>query len=340
MDFYFQYTFFLLCFFFKGNSDQAIDIHNSWVNLQICKGKESWGAGNNIQLALSEKSEPYDYFLLGSDYGNIRVRYIYGFLENIDNNINRYITARGFEWTNKQSFIIGFSETIIYSGDNRSFDIGYLNPVSSHLEIELNNRLNMIGEGNANAVWQLHLDILLKNNLRFSANFLYDELVLDPDIQIGKEHGKAFSIRFAYTPLTLNEHIISFNGSFIRVGTPTMRHRVGANNFVQNGRPLGWEKGSDGQEVCIGLNYYNKDNIILNVSTGLLQYGDETITKNVFAPYSDYIKGPFPSGKLNEIYYLQTNISYRWRNYLSVSTSSYWSRETFDKNITFIISLF
>ena len=34
---------------------------------------------------------------------------------------------------------IGFSETVIYSGENRSIDIGYLNPMSSHLEIELNN---------------------------------------------------------------------------------------------------------------------------------------------------------------------------------------------------------
>ena len=73
------------------------------------------GIWNDIQLALSEKSNTYDYFLLGSDYGNIRVRFIYGFLENVKTNINRYITARGFEWTNKKSLVIGFSETVIYS---------------------------------------------------------------------------------------------------------------------------------------------------------------------------------------------------------------------------------
>ena len=99
-----------------------------------------------FNLALSENSGNYDYLLLASDYGKIRVRYIHGFLENVETNINRYITARGFEWTNKKSLIIGFSETVIYSGENRSFDIGYLNPISSHLEIELNNRLNIIGD--------------------------------------------------------------------------------------------------------------------------------------------------------------------------------------------------
>ena len=100
---------------------------------------------------------------MASDYGKVRVRYIYGFLENIDNNINRYITARGLEWTNKRSFIIGFSETVIYSGINRSMDLGYLNPISSHLEIELNNRLNIIGDGNSNALFGNYtLDYLIK----------------------------------------------------------------------------------------------------------------------------------------------------------------------------------
>ena len=47
-------------------------------------------------------------------------------------------------------------------------DIGYLNPIASHLEIELNDRLNRIGGHNANAVWQLHIDLLTKYNSRLS----------------------------------------------------------------------------------------------------------------------------------------------------------------------------
>ena len=97
---------------------------------------ENWGAGNNVQLALSNNSSAYDYLLLGSDYGNLRVRYIHGFLERVDSSTNRYITARGLELTSKKSFILGFSETVIYSGENRPMDISYFNPISSHLEIE------------------------------------------------------------------------------------------------------------------------------------------------------------------------------------------------------------
>jgi len=304
----------------------GIGYENSWAILQIGRGKESWGSGNDIQLALSENSGTYDYFLLASDYGKVRVRYIHGFLENVETNINRYITARGFEWTNKRSLIIGFSETVIYSGENRSIDIGYLNPMSSHLEIELNNRLNIIGDGNSNAVWQIHLDYFLNKNFRVSLNYLYDEFVFDPDIQIGKEHGKAYSIRLAYTPLFSNNHLFTLYSSLVYVGTPTFRHGSGTNNFVQNERPLGWHRGSDGQELSFGMNYFNNKDLILNISTGLLESGDETITNRIYEPYSDYLRGPFPSGQVEKTYYIETNIIYWFKENYSISSSFHWTK--------------
>ena len=99
------------------NKDQSgIGYKNEWLLFQIGRGRESWGAGSDIQLALSENSNDYDYFLLFSDYGNIRVNYIHGFLETTLDDFNRYITARGIEWTNKKFLVIGLSEIVIYSG--------------------------------------------------------------------------------------------------------------------------------------------------------------------------------------------------------------------------------
>ena len=298
----------------------GIGYENSWAILQIGRGKESWGAGNDIQLALSETSGTYDYFLLASDYGKVRVRYLYGFLENVETNINRYITARGLEWTNKKTLLIGLSETVIYSGQNRSFDIGYMNPISSHLEIELNNRLNTIGDTSSNAVWQVHLDCLIKNNFRVSLNYLYDEFVFDREMEIGKEHGRAYSIRFAYTPIFSNNHLITLFSSFIYVGTPTFRHGIGTNNFVQSGRPLGWYGGSDSQEICIGMKYFNNKNLIINILSGLLISGEESITQRMFDPYADYLKGPFPSGEIDEKKYIETKITYWWGENYSITS--------------------
>mgnify|MGYP001453455945 CR=1 FL=1 len=322
------------------NDHSGLGFKNSWVVLQIGRGKENWGAGEDIQLALSENSSPYDYFLLASDYGNIRVRYIYGLLEKIQSNINRYITARAFEWTNKKSLIVGLSETVIYSGENRSFEISYLNPISSHLEIELNNRLNSNDDNSSNAVWQVHFDYLINKNTRLSINYLLDEFVLDPDIEIGKENGKAFSYRLSYTPQLRNGHILTLYSSFVHVGTPTFRHGSGINNFVQNGRPLGWYRGSDGRELCIGLNYFNHKNLIFNFYNGVLHRGDETITNRIFEPYSDYLRGPFPSGIVDKTYFFGTSIFYYFKaNYsISAAFNNFKNKKVFELKINIPIN--
>ena len=93
------------------------------VFLQIGRGKENWGSGNNISLAFNDQSNSYDYVLLYSDYGRVGVNYFHGFLERIDNKYNRYIIAKGIEWKNKKSFIFGLSETVIYSGEDLSLDL-------------------------------------------------------------------------------------------------------------------------------------------------------------------------------------------------------------------------
>ena len=313
-------------FFNEKDGQSGLGFKNDWAILQIGRGRESWGAGTNIQLALSDYSSMYDYFVLGSDYGQIRVRYIHGFLENIENNINRFITARGFEWTNKKSLIVGLSETVIYSGKNRSIDIGYFNPMSSHLEIELNERLNFTGNGNSNAVWQFHIEYLLKNNIRFSLNYLIDEFVIDKQIEIEKEHGNGLSMRLAYTPLQSSNNILTFYSSFVYVGTPTFRHKYGSNNFVQNGRPLGWPKGSDGLDYSIGVNFSSRKNIILSIFSGFFQSGEESTTQRVFDPYEDYQPGIFPSGLINNIYYVGSLVDYLWGDKYLVRSSMYLSK--------------
>ena len=76
-------------------------------------------------------------------------------------------------------------------------------------------------------------------NLRFSLNYLIDEFVFDPDIQLGKEHGKAYSTKIGVQSINVPEGLLSFHLSFIHVGTSTFRHGIGTNNFVQMGS-LGW----------------------------------------------------------------------------------------------------
>ena len=66
---------------------------------------------------------------------------------------------------------------MIYSGKNRVLDFSYLNPISTHLEIELNDKQNDLGTDSGNGIWQLSMDYLLRE-VEISFNFLIDEFVL------------------------------------------------------------------------------------------------------------------------------------------------------------------
>ena len=285
---------------------------------------------------MNKYAKPYDYFKISSDYGNLRVKYIHGFLERTPDNINRYITARGLEWSNKNSLILGLSETTIYSGLNRPFDISYINPISSHLEIELNDRVNNIGASNGNAVWQFHSELLILKKIRFSLNFLFDEFVIDKNIQKNKEHGKAYSYRISYVASNEKNRIVTIYSKHIYVGTPTFRHSNGLNNFVNNSSPLGWDKGSDAQEFLLGINYCNKSNFFLILESGLTQTGEENILNRSYDPYKDYLKGSFPSGKYEENIFFKTRIDWwvKGKNIFSITIND----ET-KKKREFILSL-
>lgn len=313
---------------------------NDWVTLQIAKDREDWSSGNNISLALSKYSHPYDYLLLASNYGNLRVKYIHGFLETIHPKMNRFITARGVEWTNQKYFNIGVSEVIIYQGENRSLDIGYLNPISTHLEVELNNRLNIPGGNSANAVWQIALDYYLKKyQIRLSGNFLYDEFVIDKQQLIeGKEHGKAYSWRIAYSPFNLKQYFFTLYLSKIHVGSHTFRHVDGLNNFSHRGSPLGWNEGSDGEQISIGVNIFNLKNLIFGMEYKFLQLGEETIKTRPYEQYKTYLKSSFPSGKVYNINSIDINIEYLFNQNTSISIK-YIIDKNFIKNSEFNLSL-
>ena len=59
--------------FTSGETDiSGISFENEWMIIQIGRGRQSWGAGNDIQLFLSEESNSYDYGMLDLDFGKAK----------------------------------------------------------------------------------------------------------------------------------------------------------------------------------------------------------------------------------------------------------------------------
>ena len=307
--------------FTSGETDlSGICFENNWLIFQFGRGRESWGAGNDIQLGLSENSNSYDYGMLDLDFGNLKVRYFNGYLETDSLFINRYITGRGIEWNNNKNFLVALSEVVIYSGKNRVLDFSYLNPISTHLEIELNEKQNHLGTDNGNGIWQLSMDFLFTRNLKFSFNYLYDEFVLDKvQKDANKNNEGGYSLKILHSSNLFSKHnLLNIYFSNIKIGTNTFRHEDGNNNFVARGKPLGWNYGSDGRESKIGLNLYNdRINMLVNANFGKRDLGVNSITENSYVPYANYFSSPYPSGDFRKILFLQLGIHWWYRPYLS-----------------------
>ena len=320
--------------FTSGETDiSGISFQNDWMIFQFGRGRQSWGAGNDIQLCLSENSNPYDYGLLDLDFGKLRVRYFHGYLETDSLAYNRYITGRGIEFNNGKYLIFGLSEVIIYSGKNRPIDFAYFNPMSTHLEIELNDRQNNIGTGTGNGVWQLSVDYKPLEKIRLSGNYLFDEFTLDKQqTDDGKGSGRAFSIKSTYQIFYNKQSILSCFASIITVGTNTFKHQDGNNNFVQRSKPLGWNIGSDSKETKIGLNGVYNNKLIVEIEYGIQELGENNFVNNAYSGYTDYSDGPFPSGMVENVYFGSSRLQWWVNSYFSVITNLRYNNSNLDGN--------
>ena len=325
-----RYTGLLRYYSRTGETDlSGVGFENDWLILQLGRGRQSWGAGNNIQIAISENSPSYDYGLAQIKFQNIKFRYFHGFLEH-KNDYSRYITGRGIEWTNEKSMIVSLSEVVIYSGLNRAIDFAYFNPVSSHLEIEMNERQNQPSGKNANGVWQFSLDLKTKNSFRMSCNLLIDEYTIDKKHELEKGEGDAiaFSSRIVWTPKILEKYYSSIFSEYIMVGTHTFRHQNGSNNFVQRDYPLGWIHGSDGDQSRIGIQFFNAKNFIFEASLGYRRLGSESIIVDQYDPYPHFYAVPFPSGSVKNSTFFASQISWWYMSNCSLTSSFEWSMQS------------
>ncbi len=306
--------------FYSGETDlSGISYENEWMIIQFGRGRQSWGTGNDIQLVLSEQSNAYDYGMLDLDFNNLKVRYFHGYLESDSLYINRYITGRGLEWKNQNNLLIALSEIVIYAGENRPIDFSYFNPMSTHLEVELNERQNNTGTDSGNGVWQLSFDYLFMGNIRISGNYLFDEFVIDQEQKDeGKTAAKAYSFKFVHTPYIKNDSFFSYYASIISVGTNTFRHEYGNNNFVQRNDPLGWEIGNDSREIKIGLNWLYLNKIITKLCIGNRLIGEKNFINNLYQPYTDYFNEPFPSGNIEDVFFGSTSLQWWYKDNIAI----------------------
>jgi len=320
----------------------AVSYHNGWLLVQFARGRQIWGSTESETMILTTTSPAYDHFMLEGRYKRLKLRFFNGFLESITDevNINRYLVGHGIEYSNHRNLLIVLSELIVYSGENRPFDISFLNPLAFALEVEQNNRTNKdVGSGSSNSLWSAHVDWMPLRGLRLSGDLTIDEFQFDrADRQQGRPDATAYSVRASYSKI-LGRIPVTVFSQYTRIGSLTFRHDLGANNFVSRNLPLGSDIGSDADRWQFGTQLVFPIRFIISVKYGFSREGDRSLLLDKYASIERFTSFPFPSGQVQKTRFLDWRIAYRpFRNF-EVLASGRFSRGTgrFDENKQYLM---
>lgn len=284
--------------------DQAsIGYRSDWAAVSFGRGRPVWGPFGARNLALSSQSAAMDHLSVRFKYKKVTAVFFTGFLEARKDSLatqNRYIAGHGVEYAPGRNARLSLTEITVYSGPNRRFDWAYLNPLSPHLETELNDRENQpYSEANrSNAVWVASADWMTKGRIRLSLSYLIDEFQFDSkDRKQGRPDATALSCRVSKGFLWKKSSLSAWAG-YERIGTYTLRHESDFSGFISRGLPLGSSMGGDADAWRLGLNSILPFRARLGVEWQALRQGANGLLAWPYTGYDEYKKVEFPSGNV------------------------------------------
>ena len=296
-----------------GEIDQGIiGYRNSWAQIELGRSREIWGPMVEDNLLLTGGTPAYERLMFQVQHRGFSYRWFYGYLEAIQDtgntNIQRYIIGKAIEYRNLKNFVLGLGEVSILAGPNRPFDMAFLNPLSPHIEVDMNKRSNSDNISRNNAIWFLHFDWLIIPSLRLSGSLIIDEITLESD---ERKAGRADNIgwlgRVAWSPKA-NKDGLTFIGQAVKINTYTMKHIYRYCQFVTRDKLLGHSIGNDADRLSVGLRHTSDFPILFEIYYGRVRWGDNSLRLHPYEEFTNIDELPFPSGEVRSNRYLAVRI--------------------------------
>ena len=303
----------------------SIGYWNDWLLVSYGRGRQVWGPFGSENPVLSDISAAYDHISAHFKYKSITGAFFTGYLESVPDLETvqiRYIAGHGVQYSNHKNFLASLSEITVYSGPNRRFDWTYLNPVTPHLDTELNDRENLpYTVANAsNAVWAASIDWMLKYRFRFSATYLLDEFQLDKkDLDKGRPNATALRVRLSKSFWTGRSAWL-LHSAYSRVGTYTFQHGSGFSSFTSRGLALGMPEGSDFYSINAGIAWIPAIRLRIGIEYNYIRSGENNLMNHPYEPYEKFTSVPFPSGVNTIQRETQIRLLYSARSYIELET--------------------
>jgi len=309
---------------FAGDAVQAyLSFKLPYFNLFLGRDNLSWGQSRLSSLILSPDSPPMDMLRIEGKWGFFKATSFFTKLDPVEyadstgiSKARRYLSAHRLSFRIKEFAQIGFSETVVYGGKNRQFELYYLNPLLWFHGAQLN-------EGEDDNTF-LGFDF---NFTPFRKILLYGELLID-DFQIEKKNSSDKEPNeIAYSLGTKTVDLFGSTGTelsfeYLRINNWTYNQKYPWNRYTFNHKIIGNPLGPDADDLYLSLAGYLRKNLEAKVSFEQMRKGEGKITSLWNEPWlnPDY-QDKFPSGTVENSNTFQLSLSYNYRNLFRANLS-------------------
>jgi len=323
---------------FAGDAVQSyLSFKLPYFNLFLGRENLSWGQSHLFPLILSSSSPPMDMLKLEGGWGFLKVTSFFAQLDPVEitdstgiSKFRRYLSAHRFSFNVKELLQVGFSETVIYGGKNRQFELYYLNPLLWFHGAQLNE-----GEDD-NTFIGFDFNFTPLRKLLFYGEFLIDDFQIEKKIASDKEPNElGYSIGLKAGDL-LGLNGSEFNFEYLRVNNWTYNQKYPWNRYLFKNKTIGNPLGPDVDKFFFSLSGYLRKNLEAKINYELIRKGEGKVTSSWDEPwlYVEDYQEKFPSGIVERTDNFQLSLNYHYKNLFRVTLSGDFIKISNAKNIS------
>jgi len=266
-----------------GRVNEAyINLNYKGFNFFLGRMKRNWGDINEKSLILSSTPYSYDHILFDYSAKYFKLSLIYAPLENMDaleffpdtiiikvNNARKHFVGHRLDIQFTKNLQVAFSEMAIYGGENRPFELAFMNPMNFYYALQRNDKKYMSGLWSAEIFWKPLPKMTLYTQ------FLLDDIVVNNDP--GEDYREQYPDRlgFNFSVKTADYFLNGLNSSisYIRIWNRTYQSRRTYENYHYRNLGLGYPCASC-EEFKIKLAYWNFFPLFIKNETIIGRYGN------------------------------------------------------------------
>jgi hypothetical protein len=288
-----------------GVVDQSYaNIDLKYLQLLVGRDHLRWGPGWDDVLLLSDQIPPFDMVKAEAQVGSFRLISFVTVLDQISYSeghlpAKRYLSGHRVNMKLRFGVEMGFSEVVLYGGENRNMEPRYLNPLLPYYGEQYDYSQD------DNILWSIDATLSMFRNKE-----MYFELMID-DFQSdfsSEPHQIGYQIGLNYAnPLGLSRSYL--NLEYTKIRNWVYGQVQPWNVYTYYGQCIGSVLGPDADRTALRLLYHLSYDVDLAFSSELKRKGEGRIVAFPFpvVPYPD----KFPSGVVEQTNLFQLDFSYQ-----------------------------